>query len=232
MMFGDMGHGSILLAVALVLVLGADRFKDTLLAPVLGLRYIFMFMGISATYCGFIYNEFFAMQTDIFASCYHINKREQFGAEVAPDDGSGQLKLADTGGAYYYERLDKGCTYPMGTDPIWGISSNKLTVHNGIKMKLSVIFGVLHMTMGILHKGTNCVYFRDWPSLFTEVIAGIIILLGLFGWMDLLIIAKWLTPLDIDDRRESQDPRCKGKAAGLETNAPEEDLLGIPEGDC
>jgi V-type H+-transporting ATPase subunit a len=65
-------------------------------------------------------------------------------------------------------------------------------------MKLSVIFGVLHMTMGIITKGTNCVYFRDWPSLVTEVIAGLIILLGLFGWMDLLIIAKWLCDLDID----------------------------------
>jgi V-type H+-transporting ATPase subunit a len=65
-------------------------------------------------------------------------------------------------------------------------------------MKLSVIFGVLHMTMGIITKGTNCVYNRDWASLVTEVIAGLIILLGLFGWMDLLIIAKWLSPIDID----------------------------------
>lgn len=63
MMFGDMGHGSILLAVALVLVFGAERFKDTVLAPYLPLRYLFLFMGISATYCGFIYNEFFAMTT-------------------------------------------------------------------------------------------------------------------------------------------------------------------------
>merc|ERR1712216_3367 len=87
----------------------------------------------------------------------------------------------------------------MGTDPVWGIASNKLTFINGIKMKLSVIFGVLHMTMGIIHKGTNPIYFRDWPSFFTEVVAGTIILLGLFGWMDLLIFAKWLKELDIED---------------------------------
>ena len=90
MMFGDMGHGSILLAVALVLVFGAERFKDSLLAPVLPLRYLFFFMGVSATYCGFIYNEFFAMQTTIFESCYDVEAdRGQFGAEVAPQDGSG-----------------------------------------------------------------------------------------------------------------------------------------------
>lgn len=86
----------------------------------------------------------------------------------------------------------------MGADPVWGIAANRLTFVNGVKMKLSVIFGVFHMTMGIVTKGTNCVYFRDWPSLFTEVIAGLIILLGLFGWMDLLIIAKWFCDVDID----------------------------------
>lgn len=103
----------------------------------------------------------------------------------------------------------------MGTDPIWGITSNKLTFINGVKMKISVIFGVLHMTMGILHKGTNCVYFRDWASLTTEVIAGLVILLGLFGWMDLLILAKWLTPLDIEDSSPSTDKvRCPDVDSG------------------
>lgn len=110
----------------------------------------------------------------------------------------------------------------MGTDPIWGISSNKLTYINGIKMKLSVIFGVLHMTMGIIHKGTNTVYFADWPSFFTEVVAGTIILLGLFGWMDLLIIAKWLTKLDIENADDATNPLCKPKALDLDSNDPGE----------
>jgi len=87
----------------------------------------------------------------------------------------------------------------MGLDPAWGLATNKLTFTNGIKMKVSVIMGVMHMVMGILHKGTNCVYFRDWASLVTEVIVGLIILLGLFGWMNLLIIAKWFHIVKIDD---------------------------------
>jgi vacuolar-type H+-ATPase subunit I/STV1 len=141
--------------------------------------------------------------------------------------------LKEGGGAFYFKRLKDDCTYPMGTDPIWGIAQNKLTYINGVKMKLSVIFGVLHMTMGILHKGTNCVYFRDWASLFTEVVTGLIILLGLFGWMDLLIIAKWLTPLDIDDNTPSTDRvRCPGTSAGLETNGDGEDLRVPTTGDC
>ena len=121
-MFGDMGHGSILLAISLVLVLGNDRLKDTVLAPALAPRYIFMFMGISATYCGFIYNEFFAMQTDIFASCYDIKgERGQFGVAVTEQDGEGSTGVGGDG-AFYFRRIDNDCTYPMGTDPIWGIS--------------------------------------------------------------------------------------------------------------
>lgn len=102
-------------------------------------------------------------------------------------------------------------------------------------MKLSVIFGVLHMTMGILHKGTNTIYFRDWPSFFTEVVAGLIILLGLFGWMDLLIMAKWLHPLNIDDDSPATDKRCHDQmfpAPGCESSDPNECLIGPTQGEC
>jgi len=88
----------------------------------------------------------------------------------------------------------------FGIDPIWGLAKNRLAFTNNIKMKLSVIMGILHMTLGIIMKGTNAVYFRRWPDLFTEVFTGLIILLGLFGWMDILIFGKWFTELNIDDK--------------------------------
>ena len=76
-------------------------------------------------------------------------------------------------------------------DPIWSITNNRLTFVNSVKMKMSVIFGIFHMTIGIILKGTNTLYF-GWIVIFmTEVVAGLIILLGLFGWMDVLIIAKF-----------------------------------------
>jgi V-type H+-transporting ATPase subunit a len=68
-------------------------------------------------------------------------------------------------------------------------------------MKLSVIFGVIHMTIGVLVKGSNSMYFSRNLDFFFEVITGIIILLGLFGWMDILIFAKWnyvMQPYSID----------------------------------
>jgi V-type H+-transporting ATPase subunit a len=45
-------------------------------------------------------------------------------------------------------------------DPIWSLTNNKLTFVNSVKMKMSVIFGIFHMTLGILIKGTNTIYFR------------------------------------------------------------------------
>lgn len=63
-------------------------------------------------------------------------------------------------------------------------------------MKIAVIIGVAHMTMGICTKGLNAIYNKQMLVFWTEVVTGLVILLGLFGWMDILIIAKWLYPMD------------------------------------
>jgi len=103
-------------------------------------------------------------------------------------------------GEYAYLRNSSDCTVPFGFDPVWNLSKSQLSFTNNVKMKISVIFGVVHMTIGIVCKGTNAVYFRQWDVLSTEVITGLVILLGLFGWMDFLIYAKWFKELDIEDR--------------------------------
>jgi V-type H+-transporting ATPase subunit a len=74
-------------------------------------------------------------------------------------------------------------------------------------MKIAVIIGVIHMMMGIFVKGMNAVYFKQPMVLFFEVFTGIIILFGLFGWMDYLIFVKWLytmDPYDADDAVNQQ----------------------------
>jgi|Laugresu1bdmlbsd_1035121.scaffolds.fasta_scaffold47157_1 V-type H+-transporting ATPase subunit a len=58
-------------------------------------------------------------------------------------------------------------------------------------MKMAVIFGVAHMMMGIVVKGLNTIYRKQTLIFFTEVVTGILILGGLFAWMDILIFAKW-----------------------------------------
>jgi V-type H+-transporting ATPase subunit a len=58
-------------------------------------------------------------------------------------------------------------------------------------MKMAVIIGVSHMMMGIVVKGLNVVYLKQWVIFGTEVVTGVLILFGLFGWMDFLIFSKW-----------------------------------------
>ena len=86
----------------------------------------------------------------------------------------------------------------FGQDPVWSVTNNKLSFVNSIKMKMSVIFGVLHMSFGVFCKGTNTVYFKRYSEFFTEVVAGLIILWSLFGFMDALIITKFFKTYDID----------------------------------
>ena len=64
---------------------------------------------------------------------------------------------------------------------------------NSLKMKLSVIYGVMQMSLGIMMKGLNSIYFRKTVDFIWEVLPQITFLLCLFGFMDLLIVLKWLT---------------------------------------
>jgi V-type H+-transporting ATPase subunit a len=54
------------------------------------------------------------------------------------------------------------------------------------------------MSLGIICKGLNSLYFRQTLDFCFEFIPQILLLLGLFGWMDALIIGKWLTPMYVD----------------------------------
>lgn len=149
-------------------------------------------MGFMSVYCGFLYNEFFAIPMYLFNSCYNPSQREMW---IPSQNEDGEVE-----GDYTYVRSGFDCNYSFGFDPVWSLSKNKLTFGNSVKMKLSVIFGVLHMSIGVITKGTNAVFFRRWADLFTEVCTGLIILLGLFGWMDALIYGKWFHSLDIEDK--------------------------------
>lgn len=241
MMFGDMGHGSIICMFSIYLILFARSLKKNIqLKGVLQARYLLFIMGIMSTWAGLIYNEFFAVPTNIFGSCYKFNE-----PELRP-----KLTPKSTTRTIFWRRQESKCVYPYGQDPVWAASENKLTLVNSIKMKMSVIFGVLHMCMGILVKGTNLIHRGHWVELLTEVLAGLVILLGLFGWMDALIIKKFFTTYDIDDCSTHDNGRCIGavnneKTPGIigimittvfafgnyDTKKPHDPLFGSSEGE-
>jgi V-type H+-transporting ATPase subunit a len=78
-------------------------------------------------------------------------------------------------------------------DYIWYQADNILDQMNSMKMKLAVILGVSHMTLGICLKGLNSRYFYKSLDFYFEFIPQLALLTVLFGYMNLLIIVKWCT---------------------------------------
>ena len=89
---------------------------------------------------------------------------------------------------------------------MWFKSDQLLTYTNNFKMKLAVIFGIIQMSLGIVMKGMNSLHFRNRLDFFFEFIPQILLLFSLFGWMDILIIAKWAEPKNIENITLSDCP--------------------------
>jgi V-type H+-transporting ATPase subunit a len=65
-------------------------------------------------------------------------------------------------------------------------------------MKIAVILGVMQMSLGVIMKAFNALYFKRPLDFIFEFIPQIIVLNVLFGWMDVLIIAKWVYPFELE----------------------------------
>jgi V-type H+-transporting ATPase subunit a len=78
MMFGDMGHGSLLLITALTILASSEWLKKNGLGAVQDFKYLLILMGLMSTYCGLVYNEFFAIPLNLFESCYFLDQRQQW----------------------------------------------------------------------------------------------------------------------------------------------------------
>lgn len=81
--------------------------------------------------------------------------------------------------------------YPFGIDPIWGEVNNGMTFMNSLRMKLAIIFGVLHMSLGLGIKLLNGIHFRRFYEVYIETIPQMIFLFVVFGYLAILIIVKW-----------------------------------------
>ncbi len=169
-MFGDIGHGFLLFIMACYLFYDREELSkpSSGYRDIYKARHILLMMGFFACYCGWMYNDFISIPLNVFGTCY-VNQ----GKEAV--------------------RMDQSCVYPFGLDPKWYVAKNELAFFNSLKMKLAVIFGVTHMTVGIFLRGLNNLYFGDYLGFFFEFIPQIVFMTMLFGYMNFMIILKWLT---------------------------------------
>jgi len=179
-MFGDMAHGILMLMFALLLILrekslGRQQLGD-MLEMLFGGRYVICLMAMFSIYVGIIYNEAFSMPLTFFG------------------DTTWQCSnsTSDHRGCGYAEIDTHDDVYVFGLDPIWHGTKTELTFTNSIKMKMSIILGVMHMDLGILMSLFNHQYFRDALSIWCEFVPQMIFLNGLFGYLCFLIIYKWI----------------------------------------
>lgn len=59
-------------------------------------------------------------------------------------------------------------------------------------MKMAVIMATFHMSMGMICKGLNAIYFKKWLILIFEVFTGLMVFWGLIGWLVFLMWYKWM----------------------------------------
>jgi V-type H+-transporting ATPase subunit a len=205
-MFGDMGHGLILFAISLYLFYLAnkgrrrnnfiidndqmpenymeqnilDSKEDSMLKSLVQFRYFFLICSIFAIFCGLIYNEFFSIPLDFFGTCYNNVK-------------DGKLILDKE---VINENKVKKCVYPIGLDPSWIGKQNELAYTNSLKMKLSIIVGVIHMLLGIGIKGVNLMNAKKFNAFIFEFIPQFFFMFILFGYLIYMIFYKWGTDYD------------------------------------
>ena len=194
-MFGDIGHGILMLMFALWLVLSEKNLEGKKLGDILGMmfggRYIILLMAIFSIYVGTLYNEFFAMATTIFGPSKYVCATDenvwnpvlmQFNESLCPSAFEEGLVMKH-----------RGSPYPVGFDPGWRGTRTELPYSNSLKMKMSIVMGVTQMNLGIIHSLFNQRYFGDSLSTLCEFIPQMIFLNASFGYLCFLIILKWVT---------------------------------------
>jgi len=67
---------------------------------------------------------------------------------------------------------------------------------NSMKMKMSVLFGVLQMIVGVTLRFLNAINDKSATNFLFECIPMMVYMVCFFGWMDFMILYKWVHPID------------------------------------
>ena len=186
-MFGDAGHGLLMAMFGAWMVfkekgIMTQKSQNEIFNMFFGGRYIILLMGCFSIYTGLLYNDIFSRSLNIFGSSWR--------SANIPAGGFSEKHIQLDPAKQYDPR---GSPYPFGVDPIWQVSENKILFLNSYKMKLSVILGVTQMMFGVCLSFANHNYFKKPINIVCEFIPQVVFLMSIFGYMNLLIISKWLS---------------------------------------
>ncbi|CEM27242.1 unnamed protein product [Vitrella brassicaformis CCMP3155] len=193
-MYGDIGHGACVLLFGMYLLIFADSLKrgDGPLKGMVAARYMIALMGFFATYAGFIYNDFLSIGFVLAPSHFkeppgvHHGGGEHGGGEEG--GGASQTQFVE------WQIDPSSKPTPFGLDWAWKGAQNELLFLNSYKMKFAVLVGVAQMGLGVVLKAFNTIHFAKPLDFFFEFVPQIIFLVALFGYMDFMIVFKWMTP--------------------------------------
>jgi len=181
-MFGDIGHGFLMTIAAYVMIKKEDILGRMELNEMIDMafkgRYLIFLMGLFSMYAGLLYNDCFSVPIDWFGTNWKYQ-----------NDSSD-----------YAELIDPNWVYPFAVDPGWKGAKNELDFYNSLKMKVSVIFGVTQMLLGICLSAFNAVHFKKPYNLYFEFLPQVLFMGLLFGYMCVLILIKWLKDWDLGNK--------------------------------
>ncbi|KAE9414019.1 hypothetical protein Angca_008512, partial [Angiostrongylus cantonensis] len=200
-MFGDVAHGLILFLIGLFFILNEKKIverkvRDEIFSMFFGGRYIIVLMGLFSIYTGALYNDVFAKSFNVFGSSwvipYNLYERCWLYLCIMLDEKDFSAELTKMCiFTLQKKNLQRG-PYPFGVDPIWNIADNRLAFLNSMKMKISVIIGVLQMTFGVFLSLLNHIFFNSNVDVLTNFIPQVVFLGCIFIYLCVQMIAKWL----------------------------------------
>ena len=178
-MFGDVGHSFMYLLISLALIYFYPKLSkqkgNELFESLLGFRYFMLMMSICGIYSGLVYNDWFGLPVNLFGSHY----------QEIPVSGN------HTGTTIWNKTDSK--VYPFGVDPVWLFKDNELIFLNSMKMKLSVVMGIIQMIFGMILCFVKHYRRKHYSELFLAWLPQLLYLLSFFGYMVIIIIKKWFT---------------------------------------